>query len=156
MAGVYLGKNRLSNEELQSYRKDNKCFNCGEQGHVYRTCPKKKPRNAPPRVSMVEAPKEDGHHKDSPLAYAWGKLRDQDALFLFDPGSTHNFISNELATKLGVQDFEMGEVMPADGVSKGQEVPVTPLIGKLRFHVHKQLEGQVCFKFRERDMVLIA
>ena len=65
--GVYLGKNRLSNEELQSYRKDNKCFNCGEQGHVYRTCPKRKPRNAPPRASMVEASKEDGHHKGSSL-----------------------------------------------------------------------------------------
>ncbi|MCO5607677.1 hypothetical protein L7F22_061875 [Adiantum nelumboides] len=37
----YQGKNRLSPEEVECYRKDNRCFKCGEQGHSYRTCPQK-------------------------------------------------------------------------------------------------------------------
>ena len=45
----------------------------------------------------------------------------------------HNFISSELATKLGIHDFEMGEATQADGAFKGQEVLVTPLIGSLDF-----------------------
>lgn len=44
--GVYKGKNKLSNDKLERYRKDSKCFNCGEQGHVYNNCPKKNSRNA--------------------------------------------------------------------------------------------------------------
>ncbi|MCO5594016.1 hypothetical protein L7F22_048035 [Adiantum nelumboides] len=32
--GVYKGKNRLTPEELECYRKDNRCFKCGEQGHT--------------------------------------------------------------------------------------------------------------------------
>ncbi|WP_219823842.1 hypothetical protein, partial [Enterobacter cloacae complex sp. CH23B] len=38
---VYKGKNKLSPEELDRYRKDNRCFKCGEQGHAYRACPQK-------------------------------------------------------------------------------------------------------------------
>ena len=32
--GRYKGPNKLTPEELESYRKENKCFWCGEQGHV--------------------------------------------------------------------------------------------------------------------------
>ena len=89
---------------------------------------------------MVEALKEDGHCIGSQLSYAWGKVREHDALILFDPGSTHNFISTELATKLGIHDFEMGEVIKVDGAFKGQEVSVTPLIGKLRLHIQSYVD----------------
>ena len=98
---------------MEAYRKENKCFKCGEQGHGYRSCPKRNERNNPPRASTVQAPKEDGHCKGAPLSYAWGKVREHDALILFDPGSTHNFISHELATKLRIHDFEMGEPLPS-------------------------------------------
>ena len=49
-------------------------------------------------------------------------MREQDALILFDPGSTHNFISHELALKLGVHEFEMGDVEQANGAFKEQEL----------------------------------
>ncbi|MCO5587770.1 hypothetical protein L7F22_041722 [Adiantum nelumboides] len=92
---------------------------------------------------MVEAPKEDVHCKGSPLSYAWGKVREHDAFIPFDPGSTHNFISLELATKLGVQDFEMGDAMKADGSFIGQDVSVvTPLIGKLRLHIQGYVDKE--------------
>ncbi|MCO5612703.1 hypothetical protein L7F22_066972 [Adiantum nelumboides] len=133
--GVFKGKNKLNPEELERYHRENKCFKCGEQGHSYRSCPQRNNRNEQPRASMVEAPKEDVHCKGSPLSYAWGKVREHDAFILFDPGSTHNFISLELATKLGVQDFEMGDAMKAEGAFIGQDVSVTPLIGKLRLHI---------------------
>ena len=94
---------------------------------------------------MVEAQKEDGHCKGSPLSYAWGKVREHDAFILFDPGSTHNFISIELATKLGIHAHEMGDTTKADGAFKGQEVPVTPLIGKLRLHVQSYVDKEDFF-----------
>ncbi|MCO5598022.1 hypothetical protein L7F22_052111 [Adiantum nelumboides] len=56
--GVFKGKNKLTPEELERYRKENKCFKCGEQGHSYRSCPQRNPRNEQPRASMVEASKE--------------------------------------------------------------------------------------------------
>ncbi|MCO5569258.1 hypothetical protein L7F22_022970 [Adiantum nelumboides] len=99
--GVYKGKNRLTPEELERYRKDNRCFKCGEQGHACRACPQRNAHNEQPRASIIEATKEDVHCKGSPLSYAWGKVREHEAFILFDPGSTHNFISHELVAKVG-------------------------------------------------------
>ena len=63
-----------------------------------------------------------------------------------DPGSTHNMISKELAEKLGIKVEEMGPTMEAEGVFKGQqEVPVTPLIGKLRIHVQGYVDQEEFF-----------
>ena len=69
-----------------------------------------------------------------------GKVRDHDALILFDPSSTHNFISMELATKLGTHDFKIGDVIKANGSFKGQNVLITLLIRKLRFHVQSYVD----------------
>ncbi|MCO5603375.1 hypothetical protein L7F22_057525 [Adiantum nelumboides] len=154
--GVYKGKNRLTPEELERYRKDNRCFKCGEQGHAYRACPQRNARNEQPRASIIEAPKEDVHCKGSPLSYAWGKVREHDALILFDPGSTHNFISHELAAKLGIQDFEMGDAMKADGAFVGQDASVTPLIGKLRLHIQGYMDKEDFFisPLKHEDVIL--
>ncbi|MCO5564040.1 hypothetical protein L7F22_017695 [Adiantum nelumboides] len=154
--GVFKGKNRLTPKELERYRKENKCFKCGEQGHSYRSCSQRNPCNEQPRASMVEAPKEEVHCKGSPLSYAWGKVREHDAFILFDPGSTHNFISLELATKLGVQDFEMGDAMKADGAFINQEVSVTPLIGKLRLHIQGYVDKEDFFisPLKHEDVIL--
>ncbi|MCO5588963.1 hypothetical protein L7F22_042927 [Adiantum nelumboides] len=105
---------------------------------------------------MVEAPKEDVHCKGSPLFYAWGKVREHDALILFDPGSTHKFISLELATKLGVQDFEMGDAMKADGAFIGQDVSVTHLIEKLRLHIQGYVDKEEFFisPLKHEDVIL--
>ncbi|MCO5554855.1 hypothetical protein L7F22_008391 [Adiantum nelumboides] len=154
--GVYKGKNRLTPEELERYRKDNRRFKCGEQGHTYRACPQRNARNEQPRASIIEAPKEDVHCKGSPLSYAWGKLREHDAFILFDPGSTHNFISHELAAKLGIQEFEMGDAMKADGAFIGQDASVTPLIGKLRLHIQGYMDKEDFFisPLKHEDVIL--
>ncbi|MCO5552258.1 hypothetical protein L7F22_005770 [Adiantum nelumboides] len=154
--GVYKGKNRLTPEELERYRKDNRCFKCGEQVHAYRACPQRYARNEQPRASIIEAPKEDVHCKGSPLSYVWGKVREHDAFILSGPGSTHNFISHELAAKLGIQEFEMGDAMKADGAFIGQDASVTPLIGKLRLHIQGYVDKEDFFisPLKHEDVIL--
>ncbi|MCO5573163.1 hypothetical protein L7F22_026929 [Adiantum nelumboides] len=132
--GVYKGKNRLTLEDLEHYHKDNRCFKCGEQGHPYRTCPQRNARNEQPRASIIEAPKEDVHCKGSSLSYAWGKL----------------------ANKLGIQDFKMRDAMKADGAFLGQDVSVTPLIGKLRLHIQGYVDKEDFFvsPLKHEDVIL--
>ncbi|MCO5603082.1 hypothetical protein L7F22_057227 [Adiantum nelumboides] len=61
---VYKGKNRLTPEELERYRKDNRCFKCGGQGHSYCTFSQQNAHNEQPRASIIEASKGDVHCKD--------------------------------------------------------------------------------------------
>jgi len=104
----------------------------------------------------VEILEEESHYKGAPLSYAWGKVREHDALILFDPGSTHNFISVDLATKLGIHDFEMGDMVTADGAFKEQKVQVTPLIGKLRLHIQGYVDKEDFFisPLAHQDVIL--
>ena len=37
---AYLGKGKLSNEEMERYKKENQCYKCGEQGQISHACPK--------------------------------------------------------------------------------------------------------------------
>ncbi|MCO5557313.1 hypothetical protein L7F22_010874 [Adiantum nelumboides] len=71
-------------------------------------------------------------------------------------GFTHNFISLELATKIGVQDFEMGDAMKADGAFIGQDVFVTPLIGKLRLHIQAYVNNEdfLISPLKHEDVIL--
>ena len=65
------------------------------------------------------------------LCYAWGKVRDQDAFILFDPSSTHNFVLQDMIAKLDIHSLEMGLKEQVEGAFEGQQVSITPLIGKL-------------------------
>ena len=71
---------------------------------------------------MVESLKGKGSCKGSLLSYAWGKVREHDTLIFFNLSPVYNFIFTKLTTKLGVHDFEMGEVVKANGAFKEQEV----------------------------------
>ena len=51
-------------------------------------------------------------------------------------------ISSELAWKLGIKTKELGITMNASGAFKGQEVAVTPLIGKLRVHIQSYVDQE--------------
>ncbi|MCO5587194.1 hypothetical protein L7F22_041141 [Adiantum nelumboides] len=138
----YQGKNRLSLGDVERYRKDNRCFKCGEQGHSYRTCPQKHGKKEPPKTAMTTVLKEGGLPQGSPLCYAWGKVREHDSLILFDSGSTHSYISGRLASKLGIHAHEMGETHAAEGPFEGPATPVTPLLGKLRLHVQGYVDKE--------------
>ncbi|MCO5566369.1 hypothetical protein L7F22_020046 [Adiantum nelumboides] len=71
----------------------------------------------------------------SELCRAWGQVRDQQSLVFFDPGARANFITPQLAEKMGIKTDEMGPAYTASMAAPGQEVVVTPLIGKLRLHI---------------------
>ncbi|MCO5579768.1 hypothetical protein L7F22_033629 [Adiantum nelumboides] len=109
-----------------------------EQGHSYRTCPQKHGKKEPPRTAMNDYCSKRG----SPLCYAWGKVREHDALILFDSGSAHNYISVGLASKLGIHANEMGETHAAEGPYEGPATLVTPLIRKLRLHVQGYVDKE--------------
>ena len=51
-------------------------------------------------------------------------------------------ISSELARKLGIKTEELETMMNASGAFKGQEVVVTPLIGKLRVHIQSYVDHE--------------
>ncbi|MCO5562688.1 hypothetical protein L7F22_016316 [Adiantum nelumboides] len=75
--------------------------------------------------------------------------REHDVFIIFDPGSTHNFISLELATKLGMQDFEMGDAMKLEYQS-ATIIPGLPLIRSMAVIENGNLKGVV------RDKALFA
>lgn len=90
------------------------------------------------------------------LCYAWGRVRDQNALILCDPGSTHSLISVELAHKLGIQTQEIGSELEAYRAFKEQKVPITPLIGKLRLHIQAYVDQEEFFvsPLMHQDVIL--
>ena len=69
------------------------------------------------------------------LLMMWGKIRDQPALILFDLGATYNFISHDLAMKLGKKAKELGRSLDVEQIFQGELVLVIPLIRKLRVHI---------------------
>ncbi|MCO5548042.1 hypothetical protein L7F22_001498 [Adiantum nelumboides] len=71
----------------------------------------------------------------SDLCRAWGQVRDHQSLVFFDPGARANFITPQLAEKMGIKMDEMGPAYTASMAAPGHEVAVTPLIGKLRLHI---------------------
>ncbi|MCO5551300.1 hypothetical protein L7F22_004799 [Adiantum nelumboides] len=68
-------------------------------------------------------------------------------LYPFDPGG---------AATPGVQDFEMGDAMKADGAFINQEVFVTPLIGKLRLRIQGYVDKENFFisPLKHEDVIL--
>ena len=93
--GPYKGPGKLSTEDMQRYRKENRCYKCGEQGHISRACPKRQPPKVTPQATKILYPNQAAQEACQ-LCFAWGNVRDISALILFDPGSTHNFISKSL------------------------------------------------------------
>ncbi|MCO5572079.1 hypothetical protein L7F22_025830 [Adiantum nelumboides] len=69
------------------------------------------------------------------LLKAWGKLEGQNALVLFDSGSTDNFISSEMAKALKLQASSMGVLIEASSAFEEGAMHVTPIIGKLKIQI---------------------
>ena len=46
----YLGKGKLSIKEIERYKKENRCYKCGDQGHISCACPKCK---VPPQAKKI-------------------------------------------------------------------------------------------------------
>ena len=51
-------------------------------------------------------------------------------------------ISSELAQNLGIKTKELGTMMNASGPFKGQEVAITPLIGKIHIQIQSYVDHE--------------
>ncbi|MCO5557930.1 hypothetical protein L7F22_011503 [Adiantum nelumboides] len=71
----------------------------------------------------------------SKLCKAWGQVRDHQSLVFFDPRARANFITLQLAEKMGIKMDEVGPAYTASMATSGHEVAVTPLIGKLQLYI---------------------
>ena len=74
-----------------------------------------------------------------------GKGTRPDSFGVFDLGSKVNFISPDLASKLGVRPEEMGSLHEATMAVPGLAVPITPIIGKLRIHIQDYVDTEEFF-----------
>ena len=131
-------KKRKKNGKKPSNKEQGKCFKCGSKDHIKRDCPQgAKKDEVPPTSNAI--PDVQGNTTREPrvrnLFKSWGKLEDQNALFLFDPGSTDNFISLEMADALKLKMEQMGVPIEANGAFEGGATHAMPIIGKLRIQV---------------------
>ncbi|MCO5571737.1 hypothetical protein L7F22_025485 [Adiantum nelumboides] len=71
-------------------------------------------------------------------------------------GNSNNNKAKEKGVFEGVQDFEMGDAMKADGAFINQEVSATPLIGKLRLHIQGYVDKEDFFisPLKHEDVIL--
>ncbi|MCO5611569.1 hypothetical protein L7F22_065822 [Adiantum nelumboides] len=128
---------RKSDEQGQVLRSENKCLICEQPGHIAQNCPqKKRPADSKdkedrkgkrPMAGLVpdmvgNKPSSDA----SELCRACGKVRDQSVLIFFDPGAKANFISPELASKLGIRPEEMGYTAEAGSARTSLVVTIGP------------------------------
>ena len=125
----------LSENEKKKLMQEGKCFVCKQSGHKWYNCPTKKrkenaategeakgdarddPKGKKPKPSVGLVPDVIGDTQDekrTALCRTWGKIRDEHCLFFFDNGAKANFISPELAKKLGIHAKEMGPTCDAN------------------------------------------
>ena len=144
---------------------ENKCFICEKPGHYAPDCPERKRsadsedkeddrkgKKPKPTAGLVPDMVGDKPSSDaSELCRAWGKVRDQPALIFFDPGAKANFISPELAIKLGIKAEEMGYTAEAGLACPGHSECVTPIIGKLRLHIQSYVDSEEFISCLWRD-----
>ncbi|MCO5566836.1 hypothetical protein L7F22_020518 [Adiantum nelumboides] len=107
-------------EERKALRDAKKRYICEEEGHFANECPQRNSQNKDdksdrkgkkpkPSAGLVPDLVGDQQNVDATeLCRAWGKVRDQEVLVFFDPRARANFISPELASKLGIRAEEMG------------------------------------------------
>ncbi|MCO5602145.1 hypothetical protein L7F22_056273 [Adiantum nelumboides] len=140
-------------EERKALRDARKCYIC-EEGHFANECPQRNSQNKDdksdrkgkkpkPSAGLVPDLVGDKQNVDATeLCRAWGKVRDQEVLVFFDPGARANFISPELASKLGIHVEEMGMIGEAGLACPGHSEAVTPILGKLRLHIQNYVDAE--------------
>ncbi|MCO5603050.1 hypothetical protein L7F22_057193 [Adiantum nelumboides] len=146
---------RKTEEQKKALMAEGKCFKCEQPGHIAKNCPQnkrpadsedkedKKGKKPKPTAGLVPDMVGDRPTSDaSELCRTWGKVRDHTALIFFDPGAKANFISPELADKLGIKAEEMGYSAEAGLACPGHTETVTPIIGKLRLQIQSYVDAE--------------
>ncbi|MCO5594938.1 hypothetical protein L7F22_048973 [Adiantum nelumboides] len=137
-------------EERKALRDAKKCYIC-EGGHFANECPQRNSQDKDdksdrkgkrPKPSARLVPHLVGDQQNVELCRAWGKVRDQQVLIFFDPRAHANFISTELASKLGIRAEEMGMTGEAGLACLGHTEPITPILGKLWLHIQSYVNAK--------------
>ncbi|MCO5566480.1 hypothetical protein L7F22_020157 [Adiantum nelumboides] len=55
----YKGPRILSPEEMERYKKENRCYKCGETRHISRACPKRQQRKETPQATQILYPTKE-------------------------------------------------------------------------------------------------
>ncbi|MCO5563146.1 hypothetical protein L7F22_016783 [Adiantum nelumboides] len=141
-------------KERKALKDAKKCYICEEEGHFANECPQRNSQNKDdksdrkgkkpkPSAGLVPDLVGDQQNVDATeLCRTWGKVRDQEVLVFFDPGARANFISLELASKLGIRAEEMGMTGEAGLACPGHSEAVTPILGKLRLHIQSFIDAE--------------
>ncbi|MCO5575657.1 hypothetical protein L7F22_029461 [Adiantum nelumboides] len=104
------------------------------------TATQKKPK---PSVGLVPDLVGDQQNMDATeCAEHGGEVRNQEVLIFFDRGARANFMSPELASKLGVRAEEMGMTGEAGLACRGHLEAVIPVLGKLRQHIQSYVDAE--------------
>lgn len=115
--------NSLTPQQKQKYFFEGRCFQCGDRGHNFYECPRAASwsRITPrlikkmlPRRSQPSTWLRQRHRlriKATYFAKGMDQVKDCLALFLFDGGATHNFMTQELAAKMGVIAEDQGTAL---------------------------------------------
>lgn len=127
---------KLSNEERDKYKREGRCYRCGEKGHPYFKCPMGTTNNS------QNKDKKGIHNVDSTaqgLMKSWGSVQDKQCLFLFDAGSSFNLISHQLAQELKVVP-STDEVQARGPFLHEDPTTLYPVIGKLRIFIQGYMD----------------
>ena len=102
-------------------------------------CPTRGTRTVVPSTNAV--PDVQGNttldNNERKLLKAWGSVNGRRVLILFDPGSTDNFISVQVADDLQLQPNQLGLPLQTTSAFEGSGTNSTPIIGKLDLVIEK-------------------
>ncbi|MCO5601235.1 hypothetical protein L7F22_055354 [Adiantum nelumboides] len=157
---LYPQRKQFTEEEKQQCMKEEKCFKCGQTGHIAKQCSNKgqnktsEEKSKPPvRVNAIRDVMGNTHHTPEmrQLLKAWGQFQGKQGLFLIDLTANENLISWNLAKDLGLKNEDMEtplETRQALNAHDGDTMKTVLLyIGKLKF----ELQG-----FKNEDSFCIA
>ncbi|MCO5552684.1 hypothetical protein L7F22_006201 [Adiantum nelumboides] len=142
----------------QPQRRDYFCYNCGEEGHGMYFCPHPRNFNAQARRGrqQVTPPRARPPPQIQPQILQNPQMVAQPQVLQRSVAPQPVVEIPPLPNNNGIQNFEMGDAMKADGAFISQDVSVTPLIGKLRLHIQGYVDKEdfIISPLKHEDVIL--
>ena len=129
---------KLTPQQKESYKKDGKCFKCGNKTHTFYECSLNNKEKTKPKVNEINVETQNietncALNNQHDLFRVSGLLQNELALFLFDDASTHNIIDRKLAHKLKL--ITSNESLKVEGAFDQTPIECLPLINKIQIQI---------------------